>query len=280
MAIRFDRQQSIRGSLSAFCDDALRRETIWSPEQLLQLLSTWVRPGHTAIEPSDLADPDISSFCLQYFSVRLLDHARHAVPLLIQDVQSYQGNRKVSDIRYGWDVSSGSGKRIAKSRLAPISSAFTVAHANSYIGVSGPFRELPYLLEAVSTSYLERLFHHEWQRRYYADDAPALIPEVHRFSTAKDGCGQRVFTYLDDHGRPHRGRIDFFVYNARAGAAAFIELDGHATHKTVEQRQIDAMKRNVCAEAGVPLHVFTYKDIDTSLDNVFSRLDHLFRASI
>jgi hypothetical protein len=270
----------MRGCLSAFCDDVLRKEAIWSSEQLLQMLGAWVKSGQKAIMPENLADPEVFLFCREYLSGRLSEHERHPVPLVIQDIQSYQGNRKVSDIRYGWDVSGGYGKRIAKSRLPPISSAFTVSHANQYIRMSGPFQRLMDLLESVSTSYLEKLFYREWYNRYYAEDSPALIPEVHRFSTAKDGCGQRAFTYFDDFGRPHRGRIDFFVYNAGAGVAAFIEIDGHASHKTVEQRQIDAMKRNVCAEAGVPLHVFTYRDIEASLDAVMERLDYLFRASI
>lgn len=279
MALSPERRNSLQGCLSAFCDIALRKEQIWSPEQLFQLLETWIKSGEKAILPGDFQDQELARFCQHYLSQRLLDYSRHPVPLLIQDAQSHYNNKKVSDIRYGWDMKTGTGRKMAKSSLPPISTAFTVAHANQYISTSGPFRDLIKLLETTSRSHLERLFYQEWLLRYYAEDAPALIPEVHRFSTGKDRCGERSFTYCDDRGFPHKGRVDFLVYNARAGVAAFIELDGHASHKTVEQRQIDAMKRNVCAEAEVPLYVFTYQDIEHSMDSVMKRLDYLFCRS-
>ncbi|WP_156358032.1 DUF2726 domain-containing protein [Stenotrophomonas sp. Leaf70] len=267
------------GCLSAFCDAVLRTEKIWSTDQFFEIFKAWVERGPREISVQEIADPQFQAYCKNHLAQRISSRSINQIKLLIQDVRTYQGRDQLADIRFGWDISKGSGRRIKTTALPPLQSAFTVSHVNEYIPHAKHCENLEQLLSLASKSHLEILFYKEWLRRYYSDDAPALIPEVHRFSLAGDSCGQRTFRYEDKNNIGHRGRIDFFVYNAASGKSLFIEIDGHEFHKTVEQRQVDAMKRNVCAEAGVPLKVFTTADIKDDLDGVFRQLDHVFKPS-
>ncbi len=52
-----------------------------------------------------------------------------------------------------------------------------------------------------------------------------------------------------------------------------IELDGHAYHKTVEQRNKDAIKRTVASNNDYMLNVITSQQIEENIEACFRRID-------
>ncbi|WP_422133969.1 DUF2726 domain-containing protein [Endozoicomonas sp. ALD040] len=267
----------LNGSLSAFCDKAFRTDKIWSSEQLLEIYIKSRDDSYHAITTSDLANPEIQNFAIKYLQRRLESHTRNEKALLIGSAFSFCGNKKVSDIRYGWRLNTPNGtQRMKKSELPDIEDAFTVNHVNQYIPAMGHYTDIVSLLNGISTSHIEKIFYKAWIERFYSQETPALIPEVHRFSLGNESAYGRSFTY-DEHTRnPKKGRMDYLVYNAKQEIVYFIELDGHQTHKTKEQRRIDAIKRNIAAEAGIPTIVLTSQMILDDLENTLKSVEFLF----
>lgn len=294
----------INGKISQYVDAYIRQHKVWTPDQMLESfadkMKSLVEQGqHTicyehGVESwtSKISDKWLLSKEGQTLAYeRMTKKYKKDKPIAIANSPIVErvrfgyswDNSKSFDIGYG--LKNGYNfigtEELKKYPYKP----WTISHVEQQL------QELyktnnPSVLNLLSTSPIEQLFYQYWLDNYYSDkDNPALIPEV---------CGFRAkFYYYEYKERAYatRGevpedaeyselhiknfRYDFFISNTKKNKIALIEIDGHETHKTKNQRIIDSIKRNEAANLNIPVVVFTGTQIHSDIASCFRSINDL-----
>lgn len=298
-------QQYINGVLSQHMDAYIRKHKIWTPEQMYEDLMEkklinhkkgWFGPKRSingvltlTSEVSErwIVSVDARDFILERFT------------------KKYEKNRKLAKkngpmedrIRFGkiwedglyFDINYGLQKgshNYAKTEIVEGSDLipWTIEHVDEQL--AGYDTDLPTVLSKLSTSYIEKNFYKYWLDNYYHDRTqPALIPEFcgnrstfyvkrkndNYYMSTSDIADNQKFNYSLIKGV--NIRFDFLIINWYKQKKMVIELDGHAYHKTVKQRNKDAIKRTVASNNDYLLNVITSQQIEENIEACFRRID-------
>lgn len=298
-------QQYINGVLSQHMDAYIRKHKIWTPEQMYEDLMEKKLLNHKKgwFGPKRFIDGVLQS--TNEVSERWLVSECARSFILERFTKKYEKNKKLAKkkgpmedrIRFGkkwnkelyFDINYGLQKgshNYAKTEIVEGSDLipWTIEHVNEQL--TGYDTDLPTVLSELSTSYIEKKFYKYWVDNYYHDKTqPALIPEfcgnrstfyVNRkndnyYMSASDIPGTHKFDFSSIRGV--NIRFDFLIINWYKQKKMVIELDGHAYHKTVEQRNKDAIKRTVASNNDYMLNVITSQQIEENIEACFRRID-------
>lgn len=292
------------GKIAQFIDAYIRQHKVWTPEQMLESfvekLEAILKSGEfnrhyeggKEVWTSEIADSWLISASGKAFALGRMEKkyekdkpvARANSPIVERVRLGYRWNEsKFFDIAYGLKHGFNfvETEELKKYPHRP----WVVDHVDQQLQDLYE-TNLPSVLEALSTSPIEKMFYEHWVNNFYnSGESPALIPEV---------CGFRAKFYyheykglayaeykdlppVDDPAnvKTKNFRFDFFVSNTKKRKAAFIELDGHESHKTKPQRIIDSIKRNTAASLGIPVVVFTGTQLHADLAACFDSIDDL-----
>lgn len=293
----------LNGKIAQFMDAYIRQHKVWTPDQMLESLvdkmQENVTKGQFTIEYEGGIEVWISEFSDRWL---LSDHGQELAlermnKKYAKDKPIAKANSPIVErVRFGmgwdetkfYDISFGlkdgynfiGTEELKKYPFKP----WVVSHVEQQLNDLYD-TNLSEALVSLSTSPIEKTFYKYWLENYYADDSPALIPEV---------CGFRSkFGYLEYKGNVYASypdlppvddpdnikyknfRFDFFISNTKKNKAVFIELDGHEFHKTKPQRIIDSIKRNEAAKLDIPVVVFTGTQIHSNIAACFSSINEI-----
>lgn len=295
----------INGKIAQFMDAYIRQHKVWTPEQMLDSLvekmQETILNGHFAAEFEKgvkVWNSELSDRWLISDHGQVLAHERMKKKYAKDKPVAKANSPIVERVRFGlgWDVTKFfdisyglkdgynfiETEELKNYHYKP----WLVSHVEQQLNDLYS-TNLSETLDALSTSPIEKAFYKYWLANYYADNNPALIPEV---------CGFREkFWYLEYKGYVYASypdlppiddplnikrknfRFDFFISNTKKNKAVFIELDGHEHHKTKQQRIIDSIKRNEAAKLNIPVVVFTGTQIQADISTCFSSIDNLLK---
>lgn len=140
---------------------------------------------------------------------------------------------------------------------------------------------IPILLKNLCESPIEEKLARYWIQHYYAEDNPALLPQItgakKKFWVNKDLFGgYKVKGDIDSGGEIAVVRFDFGLINYKKQKKLLLELDGHEGHKSKAQRSKDAVKRKIATKFGWDMLVFTGTQIQNEFDDVIETLEDYF----
>lgn len=290
----------INGVVAKYMDSYVRDHLVWTPEQLCADFVAYLKKLHSRgcygdyelidgeIAPLHkdgqlwMVSSDANTYLMDKFNRKYEKHkvlARKKAPLFDRIRLGYRWDTtKFYDLNYGLKNGSDYEKAdiVEKSTIVP----WTMEHVNQQLK-SKYNTDLGSVLIELSKSEIEINFYDYWLNMYYSNPlAPALIPEV---------CGDRVMYYCSkfrdeyaleslehwpstDEVKRMNIRFDFAIINWHKQKKLLIELDGHEYHKTVEQRNHDAIKRTIAANRGWQLVVITGTQINRNIDACFSNI--------
>ncbi|MFI8651565.1 hypothetical protein KZA05_04510 [Bacillus amyloliquefaciens] len=295
----------INGVLGKYMDSYVREHLIWTSEQMYHDFIEYLRSFHkkgwygkqsykngvyyfiNKEEELWMVSEHAEEFILSRFQKKYeknLTLARKKGPLVDRVRLGYRWNENLFyDLNYGLYKGSHNYKKteiVEGESLIP----WSIEHVNTELADYDT--DLISVLEALSTSPIEKMFYQYWIDNYYKKDIlfPAIIPEV---------CGTRSFFWTEQYDghyylklsdipfkerrqthdtKSTNIRFDFLILNWYKQKMLFVELDGHEYHKTVEQRSKDAIKRSIATKYGFQLNVMTGTQINRNLKACFDSI--------
>lgn len=274
-------------------DRYVRQNKVWTPEQMFSDFFEMINEeldrktftiefcGHETIWSGENAIKWLNTekgrkFALERFQKKYLKDkpiADRKSPLVERVRFGFIWDRKsYFDINFGLKNGYNFIKTDELEKLTTI--PWTINHVNKELNEKCN-TDLLQCLGRLSTSHLEKTFVEQWEKKFYKDENPALIPEVCglRCRFFYNELGDNVSTkYISREAKPVNFRYDFLIANFNKQKITFIELDGFEFHKTRKQQSIDSIKRNKAAYHNISLLSFTSKRILEDIDNVFNEL--------
>ncbi|MFA8451817.1 MAG: hypothetical protein ACEPOW_14070 [Bacteroidales bacterium] len=284
----------INGKIAYLIDDFIRKNRVWSEEQIfenvIKTISKILESGqHKVYYDKSWDSKDADSWMLTIEGKILIKNrvesklknyktiAEKISPIL-ERVKF--GFKKVEHLDFEISYGRKYGiARMSKNELNNLKAKpWTVEHFENQL-IQNYNVNLNQLYANLCTSHLEILFKDYWIKNFYSKKSnPVLIPEFAgpgwRFYYKKDQNGNIYRNEEDTSKVPSRVRsvnfrFDFLILNSLKNKGIIIELDGFNYHKEKNDQIKDSIKRNVAAEIGLPIKVFTSDRIIDDIDNCF-----------
>lgn len=298
----------ISGKISQFTDVYLRKNKVWTPNQILSdfvdKIQQNITENYYVTEEKYrkyLTDKNIIDEQLTLEAIHWLLTENGNVHSLNKFSEKYNKHIKIADerspliqrVRFGlkwennlfFDVNFGlkSGyEHIAIEELENILyKPWTIEHVNNQL-LQNYNTNLLDCLESLSTSYLERKFVNYWKRKFYFPENSALIPEVcglrkkfyyYKYADKIYSSKSEILSPITSQIEEINFRYDFLIANFKKQKIAFIELDGFEYHKSNERQIIDSIKRNTATKLNIPIFTFTSNKVNENIDAIFQDIE-------